>query len=403
MRKAIQDRAPVLSPVSVTGSGMPLPVSLAADFGARLRHPVDDAVIHADSAAAAAARSLHAEAFTIENHIYFGEGRWAPYTAQGRELLAHELVHVLHQRGAPAAARSTGNLEGEADRIGDTVARGGSVAASEVSVGAAPSHAPQARNSDEINLDRAAIKTRLDEITADNIDVLDEYTSYITVGMEPPEVVREAVDAIEREKLILGFVDDMLIDEEPTGIQHVTDILDVIQQAELESKTEESTIHYLMELTGSLGSVRMDVEQLILRNALRFPKVTMALYDSILESYAKEYAERKQKFDGALAALLAKDKKELARLFIGMYTRSDLSKTAAAYEQKVRLKTQSNPWFIQLKGGGAGEITAPEDSSSLSSTSGTWRRRRSPRRTSSCRTSSSTGTSTASTITSTAR
>ena len=57
MRKATRDRAPVLSPVSVTGSGMPFPVSLAADFGARLGHPVDDVVIHTDGAAVAAARS----------------------------------------------------------------------------------------------------------------------------------------------------------------------------------------------------------------------------------------------------------------------------------------------------------------------------------------------------------
>src|SRR5262249_35868174 len=81
MRKAIRNRAPVLSPVSVTGSGMPIPAPLAADFGVRLGHRVDDVVIHADGAAAAAARSLNAEAFTVENHIYFGEGRWAPHTA----------------------------------------------------------------------------------------------------------------------------------------------------------------------------------------------------------------------------------------------------------------------------------------------------------------------------------
>ena len=56
--------------------------------------------IHADAAAAASARALHANAFTIGSDIHFGAGRYAPYAPAGARLLAHELAHVAQQRRA---------------------------------------------------------------------------------------------------------------------------------------------------------------------------------------------------------------------------------------------------------------------------------------------------------------
>jgi hypothetical protein len=55
--------------------------------------------IHDDSDAARSARSLHAQAYTIGNHIVFNSGKYDPYSEHGRRLLSHELVHVIQQRG----------------------------------------------------------------------------------------------------------------------------------------------------------------------------------------------------------------------------------------------------------------------------------------------------------------
>lgn len=60
-----------------------------ADFG-RVR-------IRADTAAAEAAHSVNAHAFTLGGNIVFGSGKYAPQTDAGRRLLAHELTHVLQQ------------------------------------------------------------------------------------------------------------------------------------------------------------------------------------------------------------------------------------------------------------------------------------------------------------------
>jgi hypothetical protein len=57
--------------------------------------------IHTDSKAASSAQSLGARAYTVGNSVVFNAGRYAPNTAAGNRLLAHELTHVVQQT-APA-------------------------------------------------------------------------------------------------------------------------------------------------------------------------------------------------------------------------------------------------------------------------------------------------------------
>jgi hypothetical protein len=67
--------------------------------------------LHTDDAAARAADSLGAEAFTVGRRIYFGQGRFRP-TSEGAALLGHELTHVV--QAAPALAPKSA--------LGDTAA-----------------------------------------------------------------------------------------------------------------------------------------------------------------------------------------------------------------------------------------------------------------------------------------
>ena len=53
--------------------------------------------IHADAKANQSVESLNALAYTVGQHIVFGEGQYQPNTADGRKLMAHELTHVAQQ------------------------------------------------------------------------------------------------------------------------------------------------------------------------------------------------------------------------------------------------------------------------------------------------------------------
>jgi hypothetical protein len=55
--------------------------------------------VHTDARAAAAADDVGALAFTAGSHIVFGPGQFTPETTKGRQLLAHELTHVIQQQG----------------------------------------------------------------------------------------------------------------------------------------------------------------------------------------------------------------------------------------------------------------------------------------------------------------
>jgi Domain of unknown function (DUF4157) len=57
--------------------------------------------VHSDSLAARSARAVHAEAYTVGNHLVFAENSYTPGTTQGRLLIAHELAHVVQQGNAP--------------------------------------------------------------------------------------------------------------------------------------------------------------------------------------------------------------------------------------------------------------------------------------------------------------
>jgi hypothetical protein len=63
--------------------------------------------VHTDSAAAESAHGIHAHAYTSGPDIVFSEGRYAPGTAEGQRLLAHELAHVVQQAAGPVPGISS--------------------------------------------------------------------------------------------------------------------------------------------------------------------------------------------------------------------------------------------------------------------------------------------------------
>lgn len=84
-------------------AGHPLDGVTRAYFQMRFGRDMGAVRVHTGEGAEASARALDADAYTIGSHVVFGEGRFAPATAPGRRLLAHELTHVVQQGAAPVA------------------------------------------------------------------------------------------------------------------------------------------------------------------------------------------------------------------------------------------------------------------------------------------------------------
>lgn len=83
---------------SIKGAGQPLPASELAFFEPRFGRDFSNVRVHTDNHAARTAQSINARAFTLGRDVVLGTGQYSPGTLAGRKLLAHELVHVLHQK-----------------------------------------------------------------------------------------------------------------------------------------------------------------------------------------------------------------------------------------------------------------------------------------------------------------
>jgi len=81
----------------VRGSGAPLPAETRSRFESRMGADFSNVRVHTDSTADEAARSIDAEAYTMGTDIAFAKGNYEPASPAGRELLAHELTHVVQQ------------------------------------------------------------------------------------------------------------------------------------------------------------------------------------------------------------------------------------------------------------------------------------------------------------------
>ncbi|MFN8468427.1 MAG: DUF4157 domain-containing protein [Caldilineaceae bacterium] len=105
-----QDRAPLprlpiyqsTATLKTPDHGQPLAAPLRTEFEATLGADLGDIRIHDSAPAQAAAKSLHAKAFTNQNHIWLGPHQ----SPNDKRLIAHELTHVV-QQGSGALARGT--------------------------------------------------------------------------------------------------------------------------------------------------------------------------------------------------------------------------------------------------------------------------------------------------------
>ena len=106
-------RAPEAQVHAVTrvlkGPGQALPAQLQQMMESSFGADFSSVRVHADGDAERSARALQAQAWTLGEHIAFSAGRWSPETSAGQFLVAHELAHVIQQRGGPGMGSSGGD------------------------------------------------------------------------------------------------------------------------------------------------------------------------------------------------------------------------------------------------------------------------------------------------------
>lgn len=81
------------------GKGSALDADVGSQMSDRFGFDFGSVKIHADDHAAQLSHNLNARAFTVGTDIYFNKGLYNPGSTQGKQLLTHELTHVVQQNG----------------------------------------------------------------------------------------------------------------------------------------------------------------------------------------------------------------------------------------------------------------------------------------------------------------
>lgn len=128
-RRSAGIAAPTLAPPIVhevlRSPGRPLDHESRSYFEPRFGHDFSKVRVHSDDKAAQSAHDVHALAYTVGNDVVLGKPQMSSRSRSGRQLLAHELAHVVQQSAGSAVSDplEIGAADHPAEHAADTAAR----------------------------------------------------------------------------------------------------------------------------------------------------------------------------------------------------------------------------------------------------------------------------------------
>ena len=102
---------------AIKGGGRPLADSERAYFEPRFGVDFGQVRVHTGTQGDESAQVLNARAYTLGQDVVFGAGEYAPETGVGRQLLAHELVHVIQQKERVPAYQKAGGKDSRGELV----------------------------------------------------------------------------------------------------------------------------------------------------------------------------------------------------------------------------------------------------------------------------------------------
>src|SRR5688572_21083520 len=118
--------APPIVNDELSASGQPLAEGVRGDLAGRFGFDFGAVRVHTGSRADESAAAVGARAYTVGQHMVFAGNEYAPHRTEGRELLAHELAHVVQQGGeahAPGSQVEIGAVNDPLEHQAESAAR----------------------------------------------------------------------------------------------------------------------------------------------------------------------------------------------------------------------------------------------------------------------------------------
>lgn len=110
--------APPIVHEVLNSPGQPLDQATRDFFEPRFQHDFGNVRVHSDERAAESANAMDAQAYTAGQDVVFGDGRYNSTSSSGKQLLAHELTHVVQQSNPAGSKAHAAETEAEASSAG---------------------------------------------------------------------------------------------------------------------------------------------------------------------------------------------------------------------------------------------------------------------------------------------
>jgi Domain of unknown function (DUF4157) len=276
---------------TLKGGGQPLPRDTRSFFESRMGHDFSHIRIHASNRAAGTAESLQAKAYTLGNNIVFNSGQYAPDSYAGKQLLAHELTHVIQQtNGLKRIQRKPRNRKKPRKRLSETERRGLIKFLSEQSEQLFQNSLEKSKKKGDLSNLKGAAKGRYEKLINEVKDAISK------VDKVTPELGREA----RREHLVLFrkllndkfFVYPFIgfdLEHASKSIKKSKDLADPAKKFDIENlKSENRRMR-----SGTKALLRSDAREVALQQLLKGLKkrgidVTREEFEEVKEGEAKE-------------------------------------------------------------------------------------------------------------------
>lgn len=106
--------------------GQPLDVETRSFFEQRFGHDFSSVRVHTDAKAAESAQAIEALAYTVGQDVIFDTHQYSPGTNACRQLLTHELTHVVQQKDTRASQRTV-RINPELEKEAHVTGRNGTI------------------------------------------------------------------------------------------------------------------------------------------------------------------------------------------------------------------------------------------------------------------------------------
>ncbi len=243
------------------GNGHPLSDNVREPMEQAFRTDFSEVRVHTDSEADALNQQLSAKAFTTGQDVFFREGEYSPGSSSGRALIAHELTHVVQQRG--------GQLHGDVQSQTETELT--------CNLSKSPSDVIQ-RNNDLLNPDVwQAESGSKGKKRAKKLKAIDEAVSeYHSLKGEAVDRRIAALDKIS--KAIADWKSSTWFAEKRKSWEWIKKLRDQVGEAFRIAHIEKKQVEEAAKKVGSVNEILGDVNKGLAKDAL-----TKAVFDNFIK------------------------------------------------------------------------------------------------------------------------